>query len=104
PARPPAPGPRTCRARRAGAAVRAARPFRGAARLLRRRDRPPASVCSWCAVVMDLWSEGMYERLTSVLEPVHGELFERLAPQPGERLLDLGSGTADIALRAARAG
>jgi SAM-dependent methyltransferase len=53
---------------------------------------------------MDLWSEGMYERLTSVLEPVHDELFERLAPQPGERVLDLGSGTAAIALRAARAG
>jgi SAM-dependent methyltransferase len=53
---------------------------------------------------MDLWNEGMYERLTSVLEPVHDELAGRLAPQPGERLLDLGSGTASIARRAARAG
>ncbi len=53
---------------------------------------------------MDLWNEGMYERLTSVLEPVHDELADRLAPQPGERLLDLGSGTAAIALRAARRG
>ena len=53
---------------------------------------------------MDLWSEGMYERLTSVLEPVHDELIERLAPRAGERLLDLGSGNAPIAIRAARAG
>jgi len=53
---------------------------------------------------MDLWSEGMYDRLTSVLEPVHDELMARLAPRPGERLLDLGSGVAPIALRAARSG
>ena len=53
---------------------------------------------------MDLWSQGRYERLSSVLEPVHDELAARLAPLPGERLLDLGSGTASIAIRAARAG
>jgi len=53
---------------------------------------------------MELWNEGMYERLTSVFEPVHDELADRLAPQPGERLLDLGSGTASIARRAARVG
>jgi SAM-dependent methyltransferase len=53
---------------------------------------------------MDLWSEEMYERLSSVLEPVHDELTERLAPQSGERVLDVGSATASIALRAARAG
>jgi SAM-dependent methyltransferase len=53
---------------------------------------------------MDLWSEGMYERLSAMFEPVHDELTGRLAPQPGERLLDLGSGTASIAIRAARAG
>jgi SAM-dependent methyltransferase len=53
---------------------------------------------------MELWNEGMYERLTSVFEPVHDELAERLAPRPGERVLDLGSGTASIARRAARVG
>jgi len=46
----------------------------------------------------------MYERLSAMFEPVHDELTGRLAPQPGERLLDLGSGTASIAIRAARAG
>ena len=50
---------------------------------------------------MELWNEGMYERLTTVLEPVHDELAGKLAPQPGERLLDLGSGTASIARRSA---
>ena len=30
---------------------------------------------------MELWNEGMYERLATVLEPVHDELVERLGPQ-----------------------
>ena len=42
---------------------------------------------------MDLGNDQMHERLGAVLEPVHDELVERLAPQPGERWLDLGSGT-----------
>src|SRR5262249_52338950 len=62
------------------------------------------SVCSRSGGVMDLWSQGMYERLSEMFEPVHDELAARLAPQPGERVLDLGSGTASIAVRAARAG
>jgi SAM-dependent methyltransferase len=53
---------------------------------------------------MDLWGEGNHDRLASVLEPVHDDLTERLGAQPGERLLDIGSGTASIALRAARSG
>jgi SAM-dependent methyltransferase len=53
---------------------------------------------------MDLWGEGNHDRLASVLEPVHDDLAGRLSAQPGERLLDIGSGTASIALRVARAG
>ena len=53
---------------------------------------------------MELWNEEMDERLATVLEPIHDELVERLAPQPGERWLDVGSGTGAVALRAARAG
>jgi SAM-dependent methyltransferase len=53
---------------------------------------------------MDLRNEEMVERLANVLEPVHDELVERLAPLPGERWLDLGAGTGATALRAARAG
>jgi SAM-dependent methyltransferase len=53
---------------------------------------------------MELWNEGMYERLATVLEPVHDELVDRLGVTPGEAWLDLGTGTGSIALRAARAG
>ncbi len=53
---------------------------------------------------MDLRDEEMVERLAAVLEPVHDELVERLAPGPGERWLDVGAGTGATALRAARAG
>jgi SAM-dependent methyltransferase len=53
---------------------------------------------------MELWNDQMYERLATVLEPVHDELVERLKAEPGEAWLDVGSGTGAIALRAARAG
>jgi SAM-dependent methyltransferase len=53
---------------------------------------------------MELGNEGMYERLATVLEPVHDELVERLEVQPGDAVLDVGSGTGAVALRAARVG
>jgi SAM-dependent methyltransferase len=53
---------------------------------------------------MELWNEGMYERLATVLEPVHDELVERLEVRAGEAWLDIGSGMGAIALRAARGG
>jgi len=49
-------------------------------------------------------SEATYERLAALLEPVEDELVGTLAPQPGERLLDLVTGSGGVALRAARAG
>jgi len=49
-------------------------------------------------------SGATYERLAALLEPVESELVATLAPQPGERWLDLVTGTGGIALRAARAG
>ena len=45
-----------------------------------------------------------YERLAALLEPVEEELVGKLAPQYGERWLDLVTGTGAIALGAARAG
>ncbi len=53
---------------------------------------------------MELWNEAMYERLATVLEPVHDELVERLGVRPGEAWLEVGTGTGATALRAARAG
>jgi SAM-dependent methyltransferase len=53
---------------------------------------------------MDLWNEGIYDRLATVLDPIHDELVERLEPTSGERWLDLGTATGAVALRAARAG
>ena len=53
---------------------------------------------------MDLWNEGIYDRLATVLDPIHDELVQRLEPQAGERWLDLGTATGAVALRAARAG
>jgi len=54
--------------------------------------------------VKDVWSVGTYEQLAGALEPAHDQLVERLVPAPGERWLDLATGTGDVALRAAAAG
>ncbi len=51
-----------------------------------------------------LWSQGRYERIAERFAPIHEQLVERLNPQPGERWLDLGTGTGAIVLLAARAG
>ena len=50
------------------------------------------------------WGEGTYERLAELLAPVHDELLDRLAPNAGERFLDVATGTGAVAIRAARAG
>jgi SAM-dependent methyltransferase len=52
----------------------------------------------------DVWSLGTYERLAAILEPVRDELIGHLKPVPGERWLDLGAGTGELAVRAAAAG
>jgi ubiquinone/menaquinone biosynthesis C-methylase UbiE len=38
------------------------------------------------------------------MSPVHDALVARLGPRPGDRWLDLATGTGAVALRAARAG
>ena len=47
------------------------------------------------------WGVGRYERTAAQLAPVAGVVVERAAPQPGERVLDLGTGTGNAALLAA---
>jgi ubiquinone/menaquinone biosynthesis C-methylase UbiE len=54
--------------------------------------------------VSEVWSVGTYERFAARLAPVADQLVNLLEIQPGERVLDLATGTAEVALRAARAG
>jgi SAM-dependent methyltransferase len=52
----------------------------------------------------DVWAGGDYALLAERLAPIHERLVSRLEPRPGERWLDVGTGTGAIAVRAARAG
>ena len=51
-----------------------------------------------------LWSGASYERVAELFAPVHDQVVETLAIRPGERLLDVGTGTGAVAIRAAVAG
>src|SRR5687768_10158265 len=50
------------------------------------------------------WGVGNYEPTAARLEPATVVVVERAALRPGERLLDLGCGTGNAALAAARLG
>jgi ubiquinone/menaquinone biosynthesis C-methylase UbiE len=52
----------------------------------------------------EVWSVGAYERLAARFHPVHDQLVELLDVAPGERVLDLATGTGEVAVRAARRG
>jgi len=52
----------------------------------------------------ELWSGGNYELVAVRLAEIHDSLVESLAPQAGERWLDVATGTGEVALRAARSG
>ena len=52
----------------------------------------------------ELWSGGNYELVAARFAEIHDVLVESLAPQPGERWLDVATGTGEVALRADRAG
>ncbi len=51
-----------------------------------------------------IWSSAPFENVAEIISDMHVALVERLAPQPGERWLDLGCGAGDVAFHAARAG
>jgi SAM-dependent methyltransferase len=51
-----------------------------------------------------MWGGADYDRVAQRFAPIHDDLVARLAPAPGERWLDVGTGTGEVALRAARAG
>jgi SAM-dependent methyltransferase len=51
-----------------------------------------------------MWGGADYELVAKEFAPVHDELVTALAPEAGERFLDVATGTGEVALRAARAG
>lgn len=51
-----------------------------------------------------VWSSAPFERIAEVITEMHDTLADRLAPQPGERWLDLACGTGDVAFHAAKRG
>jgi SAM-dependent methyltransferase len=54
--------------------------------------------------VSEVWSVGSYERIAARFAPVSDQLASLLQPQPGERVLDLATGTGEVALRISKAG
>jgi SAM-dependent methyltransferase len=50
------------------------------------------------------WGIGKYERTAAQLEPAARLIVDRAAPAPGERVVDVGCGTGNAALRAAAFG
>jgi len=51
-----------------------------------------------------MWGNGPYQRITETIVDIHDIVLERLAPQDGDRFLDLACGTGAVAERAAAAG
>lgn len=51
-----------------------------------------------------VWGNGPYQNVTETIADIHETVIERLAPEPGERWLDLACGTGAVAERAARRG
>ena len=51
-----------------------------------------------------MWGNGPYQRITETIVDIHDIVLERLAPQDGDRWLDLACGTGAVAERAAAAG
>jgi SAM-dependent methyltransferase len=52
----------------------------------------------------EVWGEGTYERFAARLAPVQDQLIDLLQIAEGDRVLDLATGTGEVAFRAARAG
>jgi SAM-dependent methyltransferase len=51
-----------------------------------------------------MWGTGPYQRITETITDIHDIVVERLAPAPGDRWLDLATGTGAVAEKAAAAG
>ena len=51
-----------------------------------------------------VWGCAPWERVAETLAPLHDHLVAELTPDPGQRWLDVATGTGAVAIRAARAG
>ena len=51
-----------------------------------------------------VWGNGAFERISATAAEIYDGVVEALAPQPGERWLDVACGTGAVSERAARAG
>jgi SAM-dependent methyltransferase len=58
----------------------------------------------WKAERSAAWGSAPFERIAHQLAPIHEHLISRLEPRPGDRWLDVATGTGAVALLAARAG
>jgi SAM-dependent methyltransferase len=52
----------------------------------------------------ELWGAAEYERIAERFAPIHDALISALEVKPGDRVLDVATGTGEVALRAARLG
>jgi SAM-dependent methyltransferase len=59
---------------------------------------------SMLSAMARVWSVGSYEKIAARLAPVQDQLTTLLAPRAGEDVLDAGTGTGEVAIRAARTG
>lgn len=62
------------------------------------------SLAEFKARQRESWGSAAWEPMAARFAPIHDHLVARLVPRPGERWLDIGTGTGAVALRAARAG
>src|SRR5919204_6815634 len=51
-----------------------------------------------------MWGSAPFENIAVQIAAMHDDLVARLDPRPGQRWLDLGTGTGEVAFRAAEAG
>jgi ubiquinone/menaquinone biosynthesis C-methylase UbiE len=54
--------------------------------------------------VSDVWGLGQYEKLAARLAPVQDQVVERARIEAGDRVLDVATGTGEVAVRAAGRG
>src|SRR4029453_6874690 len=69
-----------------------------------RRGAPLTELREQVAAAGRMWGGADYDRVARQVAPIHDELAARLEPSPSRRWLDIGTGTGEVALRAAQAG